>query len=295
MGVRSFAAAKRWRKALAMNLAEVAVEIPTTVAPFEEPRVAEGKSIMKRLLSAIRFLTILPLPGGGDSAPEELVRATPLFPVIGGLVGGLAAALAIGLWSLFPTGVAAVLLVVFVLVVSGGFHMDGLSDTADGFFSSRPKERILEIMKDSRTGAMGVIAILAVILLKVTAIASLTGFQVPRAAFLMPLAGRCALVVGINLLPIARSDGGLGSLFCENRSLLQMLWALAVLIGAGWILSRWAGLIAAATTLVVIIGFSAHCYRKIGGATGDTLGATCELAETTIVVALAATPSQSLV
>lgn len=249
---------------------------------------------MKRLFSAVRFLTILPFPGGGCGTPRELVRATPLFPVVGAFIGGLAAALAIGLWSLFPTAVAAVLLVLFMLAVSGGFHMDGLADTADGFLSSRPKERILEIMKDSRIGTMGMIAILGVVLLKVAATASLPRSQVPNAAFLMPVAGRCALVLGVNLLPGARADGGLGTLFCENRSLPRMLWALAALIGAAWFVSRWAGLIAAAVALVVILVLFGLCKRKIGGATGDTLGASCELAETALVVVLAAIPVQSL-
>ncbi|MHC4404464.1 MAG: adenosylcobinamide-GDP ribazoletransferase [Planctomycetota bacterium] len=250
---------------------------------------------MRRLFAAIRFLTILPLPGGGSSGePDELAEATPLFPVVGILIGGAMAALAIGLWGLFPPAVANVLLVVFMLAVSGGFHMDGLSDSADGFFSSRAKDRILEIMKDSRIGTMGVIAILCVVLLKVAAMASLAESQVPKVVFLMPLAGRCALVIGVNLLPNARADGGLGRLFCGNRSLLQMLWALAVLFAAAWIASQWAGLIAAGLTLIVVLAFSAHCYRKIGGATGDTLGATCELAETAIVVVLVAAPVQWL-
>ncbi|HYW79393.1 MAG TPA: adenosylcobinamide-GDP ribazoletransferase [Thermoguttaceae bacterium] len=249
---------------------------------------------MRRLFAAIRFLTILPLPGGMSDAPNELADATPLFPVVGMLIGGVMAALAIGLWSILPPTVAAVLLVVSMLGVSGGFHMDGLSDSADGFFSSRPKDRILEIMKDSHVGAMGVIAILAVVLLKVAAVASLPEPRVMYVAFLMPLAGRCALVIGVNLLGNARVEGGLGSLFCGRRSLPQIVWALAVLLAAAWIALRWTGLIAAAVTLSVILLFSAHCYRKIGGATGDTLGATCELAETAMVVALAATSVQPL-
>ncbi len=249
---------------------------------------------MIRLLAAIRFLTILPLPGNGDRAPEELAAAARFFPVVGVLIGGAMAALAVGLWSLFPPAVASVLLVTAMLAVSGGFHLDGLSDTADGFLSSRGKDRVLEIMKDSRIGAMGVIAIMGVVLLKVAAMASLADAQVPKAAFLMPVAGRCVLVIGINVLPGARVDGGLGSVFCQNRSLLQALWALVVLFAAGWLVLRWTGLLATAAALVVIIAFSLRCYRKIGGATGDTLGATCELAETAIAIALTARPMHLL-
>jgi adenosylcobinamide-GDP ribazoletransferase len=76
--------------------------------------------------------------------------------------------------------------------------------------------------------------------------------------------------------------------------LVQVVWALIVLFGAAWFALQWDGIIVATVTLLVILAFSAHCRRKIGGATGDTLGATCELAETAIVVALVAVPSQLL-
>lgn len=244
---------------------------------------------MRRFPAAIRFLTILPLPGKSDNAPEVIAASAGFFPIVGLLIGGAMAGLAIGLWSLFPPQVASVLLVTAMLAVSGGFHLDGLSDTADGFLSSRPRDRILEIMKDSHVGAMGVIAILCVLLLKITALATLPGSVVWKAALLMPVAGRCALVVGINALPSARSDGGLGKMFCENRSILQTLWAMAVLLAAGWMISKWTGLIAAAASLIVIALFFAQCYRKIGGSTGDTLGASCELAETSVALALAST------
>lgn len=242
---------------------------------------------MKLLLTAIRFLTILPLPGGGDDAPEELARATMFFPFVGMLIGGLVAAAAVGLWSLFPASLASTVVVVLLLAASGGFHMDGLSDTADGLLSSQPKERILEIMKDSRVGAMGVIAIVAVLLLKVTALAVIGEGDVWRAVFLMPVAGRCALVIGVATLPAARPEDGLGRLFCEKRSPLLAFWAVGLLATAGWFTWQWIGLAATAVTLLVIVVFSLKCYRRIGGATGDTLGATCELAETAIVVALA--------
>jgi adenosylcobinamide-GDP ribazoletransferase len=204
------------------------------------------------------------------------------------LIGGLAAAAAIGLWSLFPASLASVMVVVLLLAASGGFHMDGLSDTADGLLSSRPKERILEIMKDSHIGAMGVIAIVGVLLLKVTALAVIGEADVWRAVFLMPVAGRCALVIGVGTLPPARPEDGLGRLFCEKRSPLLAFWAAGLLAAAGWFTWQSIGLIATAITLLVIVAFSLKCYGKIGGATGDTLGATCELAETAVVVALAA-------
>lgn len=96
---------------------------------------------------------------------------------------------------------------------------------------------------------------------------------------MIPLAGRCALVTNLSVLPYARAEGGLGSVFHKNRSKLQAFWALAVLLAVGWFAGRWAGLAAGAISFVASMSFAWHVYRKIGGLTGDTLGAACELVE----------------
>ena len=256
---------------------------------------------MKRLFAAIRFLTILPLPGGGSDTDDIFRGIVPMFPLVGLLIGGIMLALAMLLGWVFTPMVLAVLLVLLMIAISGGLHMDGLADTADGFFSSRPRERVLEIMKDSHIGTMGVLAIVAVVLLKVSMLVTITQLQVlglevykaeqiPFIVFLMPVAGRCALVLGINLLPPARTDGGLGQLFCGRRSSIQIVWAVTVLFASAWFALEWLGLVAALLTLPAVILFSVYCYRKIGGATGDTLGAACELAETTILLGLFVAP-----
>ena len=249
---------------------------------------------MNRLLTAIRFLTVVPLPSADDETAEDFARSVVMFPVVGLLIGGASAVFACGVSLVLPPLPAAVVLVAWLLVVSGGLHMDGLSDTADGFFSSRPREQILEIMKDSRVGAMGVIAIVLVVLLKTAALASLPTSLSLKAAFLAPACGRCVLVLGTNWLPNARTEGGLASLFCTDCSWGQVLSATAVAFGAGWCVLQYAGLIVISVDLLTIFVFLVHCYRKIGGVTGDTLGASCELAEVTILLAIAARPLQTL-
>jgi adenosylcobinamide-GDP ribazoletransferase len=243
---------------------------------------------VKHLFASIRLLTIVPLPGGGDCTAEDLARTTVWFPIVGAMVGGVVAAAAFGLWAVIPPGLAAVVVVVALMGASGGFHMDGLSDTADGFLSSRPRERILDIMKDSHIGAMGVMAIVSVILLKVAALGSLDRATVWPTVLLMALAGRCMMVLSMRILPPASPGAGLGSLFCEKCSSLSVLWALAALFAAAWYLLEWNGVIAAGVAVVVTLIFAAQCYRKIRGATGDTLGATCELAEAAVAVSMAA-------
>jgi len=242
---------------------------------------------MKPFLAALQFLTILPFPVSIKTEERDLTRSVPFFPVVGLLIGAGAAALDYGLLPLFPPLVCSVLVVVALLSASGGLHIDGLADTADGFFSSRPRERILEIMKDSRSGPMAVAGVVCVLSLKIAALASVAAPRWP-AILLMALAGRCALVIQMVILPYAKAEGGLGTVFKKGCSWWHVLWAVAVLGVAGWLACDWAGLAAGGSAVLVTLLFSAWCYRKIGGLTGDTLGAACELAEIVPALALVA-------
>jgi len=245
---------------------------------------------MKRFLAALRFLTVFPIPGPWGHAQEDLAGSVPCFPLVGLLLGGLAGALALGLSRVLSPLLASVVVVIALLAVSGGLHMDGLSDTADGFFSARRRERMLEIMRDSHIGAMGVMAIVCVLLLKVATLDSIPQRTVWRAVVLMPLAGRCALVVSMAVLPYARPEGGLATVFYTRRPRLTALWAALLLTGTGVLLLGIAGLVAAGASVAVVLLFAAYTFRKIGGATGDTLGAACEIAEIVPALALAAWP-----
>jgi len=142
-------------------------------------------------------------------------------------------------------------------------------------------------MKDSHVGAMGVIATVCVLFFKVAVVASIPSGELWRGVILMPLAGRCALVISIFALPYARPEGGLGTVFYRRRSVVAAVWAVAILAGVGWLAAGWAGLIAAAGAVVVTLLFAAWCHRRIGGTTGDTLGAACELGELAPALALA--------
>jgi adenosylcobinamide-GDP ribazoletransferase len=135
---------------------------------------------------------------------------------------------------------------------------------------------------------MGVLGLAAALLLKVTALGSLPRETLWRAAVLMPLAGRCALVLNISLLSYARPEGGLATAFFEGLSLLPTAVALALLFGAAWLLAQWTGLAAASAAVLGLLVFALWCRAKIGGATGDTLGAGCEITETVVALAMAA-------
>lgn len=233
---------------------------------------------MKSFIAAIQFLTICPFVSNFKCEERNLSQSVFFFPLIGLLIGLLAALMDYGISFLLPPLPASVITIALLIGISGGFHMDGLADTADGFLSSRPKERILEIMRDSRIGPMGVIVVVVVILLKITALASISGSLRWITIMMMPVAGRCALVLQMNILPYARSDG-LATVFTRQKSPFQPLSAFILFAAiSGWLLGL-TGLGSVILTSVSVVLFSWYCRNKIGGFTGDTLGASCELAE----------------
>jgi adenosylcobinamide-GDP ribazoletransferase len=234
---------------------------------------------MKRFFAAIRFLTILPVPNGWSGDEKTLARSIFFFPLVGLAIGLIAAAFDYAIGQALPLLPASVLTILVLIGLSGGLHMDGLADAADGFFSARPRAKMMEIMRDSRIGVMGVLAVMFVVLLKVTLLAAILTSSRWVLILLMPLAGRAAVVLLMTALPYARPEGGLATLFAGSRSWLHGLWAWGLMfVLSGW-LAQGLGLAAAILALVLTALFILYNRSKIGGFTGDTLGAVCELAE----------------
>lgn len=239
-----------------------------------------------RLGEALRFLTIIPQPWLPPMSERSMVTAIPWFPVAGLVIGALL--LPVGWLAGLAWGplAAAALVVVAWGVVTGGLHLDGLSDTFDAVMSWRPRERKLEIMKDSRIGAMGALALVAVLLLKLLFLAE-AGAAWWQAALLAPVLGRWADLYGIYWFPPA-AEGGLGRSFHDQVRRADFYLATAVALGAALAVAGAAGL----TALLLVWG-AAHLLarwwtRDLGGLTGDTYGALCEIAEVVAVAALAA-------
>lgn len=246
--------------------------------------------MIARFCAALRFLTVFPVPGRIGGEEEDLARSVVFFPVVGVVVGSVLAVIAWLIWPFLPALPAAAIMVFLLLVISGGFHLDGLADSADGLLSARPREQILQIMRDSQIGSMGAAVLVMVLLTKTVSLGSLPQAEAASAMFLMPIAGRCLMVLMMVLLPYARGNEGRAALFYETASQEKKIVYITggILYSCCWYAGGGAGLAAGATSLVAMLLFAGLCRSKIGGATGDTLGATSELTETVIALALSA-------
>ena len=172
---------------------------------------------IKPLIAALQFLTIMPVPV--KTTPSDMAKSLPWFPVAG-LVTGLGAAAAflaahgVGM----PPMMAGLIGVLALSGLNGFFHLDGVADTADGFFSARPREKVLEIMRDSRIGTMGVVGLFFILGLKWSALAAMTPGEGWRALLIAAVLARAALVLSMGLAPYARKEGGLVSVFLQGRT-----------------------------------------------------------------------------
>lgn len=237
---------------------------------------------MRRLLVALSILTSLPVRV--TPSPEELVGSVPYFPLAGALVGSLLAALHLALGRLLPGQVEAAVLLLAAWLVTGGIHLDGLADTADGLACAGPRAQVLEVMRDPRVGAAGAAALALDLILKWSCLATTAPVYLPVVLLLMPATGRQAVVLAMWRYPAARGRQGLAASFAGNVSGRHVLAALTV-TAVLFLLASFAGPRPAPCWLAAGAGVGAGLLvaalvaRRLGGITGDTYGAVCEVAE----------------
>lgn len=232
---------------------------------------------MKDFFTGLQFLTRIRIVEQTDWSPDSFGRSVKYFTLIGAIIGLFLAGFNYVLSQFLPTHVLAALIIVGEIVLTGGLHCDGFMDTADGVFSGRSRERMLEIMKDSRVGANGVVAFGLLLLLKYSLIIDMTPTMLATALVVMPVAGRMAMVISITSFPYARPEG-MGKAFAQYAGrttlLIATVAALAIVIPFGLQASISAG----GAVLAGIV--SARYFAKVlGGLTGDTYGAVTELTE----------------
>ena len=229
----------------------------------------------RAFLSTIQFLTIMPW---GPAQSFEARRALPFFPLCGLLVGALLVAVdRLASWG-WAQPVVALVDVIALAAISGALHLDGLSDTADGMYGRRTPEKALAIMKDSRVGAMGVVALTCCLGVKW---AGLYAIEAHRVLWLVtiPAYARTTVLVGVKLLPYGRPDGGTGLAFFQTPLTPLDYWG-AVLLLVLSLLTGWPGFLVVNLGFAILTGGILLYYKsKIECITGDMLGAMIELTE----------------
>jgi adenosylcobinamide-GDP ribazoletransferase len=232
---------------------------------------------MRHLLSAVQFLTILPVPGGVPPA-----RAAFLFPLVGALLG-----LAAGAIQSLPHPIAPLLSLLFLIAVTGGLHEDGLADVFDAFRAGRTPDRILTILKDSRIGVYGALALVMSLLLRWQAIDALGSHAVP--ALTAAVGASRGVMVALASVSTPVGDG-LGKAFCLE--LRRPAAALAALQSAAlpFLMGPYAGAAALCANALTVAAARAYFHRRAGGITGDCLGAICQISEITMLLIFVCPP-----
>jgi adenosylcobinamide-GDP ribazoletransferase len=241
----------------------------------------------RQIKTAFAFLTRFPVSTAGDTSLADAARGFPIVGLAVGAAGAVVYGVVIGPLSL-PAAVAALLALAAMMLATGALHEDGLADMADGFGGGRDRDATLAIMRDSRIGTFGVLALIVVVGLRVVCIAELRdGWRVAWALLAAAAGSRALLPWVMHKLPHARSDGlahHAGRPTARAAIESAALGGLILLVALGV-----AGLATAAAAAVAAFALARLSQRRIGGQTGDVLGAIQQVSEAAILIAAVAT------
>jgi len=255
------------------------------------------------LAQALALLTIIPVPSPAGGRVAASARCVVFFPVVGALVGGALWGLDAVLAATLPSLVRAALLLILLLVITGGLHLDGLADTCDGLFSRAAGRRAAEIMRDSRVGALGAAGLCLGLLLRFSLFASLAGPWCGPALLVAAVTGRQAMVLSMGLFP-APPGVGLSQAFARQvtrgRLTASLVITAAIVAATLMVTAGRLGAIepvgdtplwpaAAVATAVVValacgLGVAWLVHRRLGGVGGDAYGAVNELTESALLL-----------
>ena len=234
--------------------------------------------VLKDMIVALRFMTRLPAPNVTYSS-RSLARAAKFFPVVGLVVAAGAAGINKILSSHLDRGVVALAVLIYLVVITGGLHEDGLADAADGFGGGWNKDRILEIMHDSRIGSYGAIALTLSLLARYVLLSRLPLLQFSSYMIVAHVLCRWSTLPLGFFLPPAKEHEGQGAMVARGVSIASLvLGTLFTFAVCYWRLQN-AAWIPVAATLAVILASGLYYRGQIGGVTGDCFGATNQLSE----------------
>ena len=229
---------------------------------------------MKSILLMITFFTRIPIRYNYEYNEDDFIRGIKFLPLIGLLIGVLMY-VPVFFQNVICRPAISLLTWVIYICITGGLHIDGLADTFDGLFSNRDKERILEIMRDSRIGTFGVLGILLLIIWNLV----FTSYIDLRYIILVPVVGRSAAVLSASISQYAREGQGMGKAFIENCGTKEAISAVIFSYLFAFLFLRLKALIILTITYLAVFITTNDIKRKIGGMTGDTIGFIIEFSQ----------------
>ena len=238
--------------------------------------------LVNRFLIALQFLTIFPVNIKGKISEDDLGGSLLYFPVVGLLLGVFLALIA-SIAGTLPPLVRGILILIAWIIITGGIHLDGFADTCDGFYGRRHREDVLKIMRDSRIGTMGAIGIMALLLLKFAILSSATQEDLWKILIITTVFARWSQVLACTISRYARGEGK-AKYYIEHAKRGACVTAALFTLILFWLLMSLKGVILFALLSTAIFLFIKRVQRRIGGMTGDTIGATSEVAEAAVLL-----------
>lgn len=245
---------------------------------------------MKDFIIALQFLTKFTIsPKKFEVSKEDLANSTTCFPIIGLVIGSFLVLINFGLSLFLPPLVVDSFIITSLIFITRGLHLDGLADTIDGFSSGKTKKEILDIMSDSRIGAIGTIGVVCLLIIKFSLIYEMPDEVKNIALILMCVLGRWAMVMAAASSNYAKEDEGLGRAFTDYVGTKEFTFATIIVVLISWGLFSWGAMPYKGIILILLIYF-ANLYiirfvnSKIGGITGDILGGICEIIEVLVLL-----------
>jgi adenosylcobinamide-GDP ribazoletransferase len=226
----------------------------------------------------VQFLTRVPVPRIHEISEAEMGKAAAFFPLVGVLIGAVGALVFWLLQKILPVSTAVLGTLIFTSFLTNAFHEDGLADTFDGFGGGWTKDRVLEIMRDSRIGTFGALALVFLVLAKYSLLSSLPQPQIWRWFIVAHAAARWTSLPLCVSLPYAREEGQ-GKLVAKQVGLLELTFATLTMLVVLLLLPWRAAMAAMIVTTLITLLSDAYYKARLQGITGDCLGATNQLAE----------------
>ena len=232
------------------------------------------QTLVTELIEAVRFLTIIPLPDRGKKV--DLARAMFFFPFVGLLIGVLSLLIVHSLSLYVFVRLEALALITLPILLTGGLHVDGFADFCDGFFGGKKKEDVLRIMRDSRVGVWGALGVVLLLFWKWELLASLSGRD---GVLLFSLtASRWAQVVLSYFLPYANPKAGVGEAVAKKVKLHELTGATGFVVAVIFFM-RGSGVLCFLALFPFLAAVGFYFKKRVGGITGDLLGAASEATE----------------